>query len=154
MSGVSKRHFSNVQIMILSPNVSTTPITAMGCQQNLPLSVVQQKGKHCRKPHCLNGVVDSFRLSMDGGHVAKKRIFSIQFLIQNFHECNLRAAQLLSTRLRVLGWTFTSWNGGSWMESLSGHVTKKESFQLCFSYKISINVTLEPWQDGEFAGQC
>ena len=32
------------------PNVSTTPITAMGCRQCLPLSVVQLKGKHCRKP--------------------------------------------------------------------------------------------------------
>ena len=42
------------------PNVSTTPITAMGCQQCLPLSVVQLKGKHCRKPHCHNGVVDTF----------------------------------------------------------------------------------------------
>ena len=34
-----------------SSNVSTTPITAMGCWQ--PLSVVQLKGKHCH-----NGVVD------------------------------------------------------------------------------------------------
>jgi hypothetical protein len=42
-------------------NVSTTPITAMGCRQCLPLSVVQLKGKHCRKPHCRNGVVDTFR---------------------------------------------------------------------------------------------
>ena len=25
-----------------------------------------------------------------------------------------------------------------------GHVAKKESFQFCFSYKISMNVTLEP----------
>jgi hypothetical protein len=32
---------------------------AMGCQQCLPLSVVQLKGKHCRKPHCRNGVVDT-----------------------------------------------------------------------------------------------
>ena len=32
----------------------------MGCQQCLPLSVVQLKGKHCRKPHCHNGVVDTF----------------------------------------------------------------------------------------------
>ena len=36
------------------PNVSTTPIMAMGCRQCLPLSVVQLKGKHCR-----NGVVDT-----------------------------------------------------------------------------------------------
>jgi hypothetical protein len=41
-------------------NVSTTPIAAMGCQQCLPLSVVQLKGKHCRKSHCRNGVVDTF----------------------------------------------------------------------------------------------
>ena len=45
------------------PNVSTTPITAMGCRQCLPLSVVQLKGKHCRKPHCRNGVVDTLSLS-------------------------------------------------------------------------------------------
>ena len=47
----------------LCPNVSTTPITAMGCRQCLLLSVVQLKGKHCQKPHCLNGVVDTFGLS-------------------------------------------------------------------------------------------
>ena len=41
-------------------NVSTTPIMAMGCWQCLPLSVVQLKVKHCRKPHCSNGVVDTF----------------------------------------------------------------------------------------------
>ena len=45
-----------------SPNVSTTPITEMGCRQCLPLSVVQLKGKHCQKTHCRNGVVDTFRL--------------------------------------------------------------------------------------------
>ena len=45
------------------PNVSTTPITAMGCRQCLPLSVVQLKGKHCQKPHCRNGVVGTFGLS-------------------------------------------------------------------------------------------
>ena len=44
-----------------SRNESTTPITAMGCRQCLPLSVFQLKGKHCRKPHCRNGVVDTFR---------------------------------------------------------------------------------------------
>ena len=45
-------------------NVTTTPITAMGCKQCLPLSVVQLKGKHCQNPHCCNGVVDTFGLSM------------------------------------------------------------------------------------------
>ena len=33
---------------------------AIGCRQCLPLSIVQLKGKHCRKPHCRNGVVDTF----------------------------------------------------------------------------------------------
>ena len=47
-----------------SSNVSTTPITAMWCWQCLPLSVVQLKGKHCRKPHCCNRVVDTFGLSI------------------------------------------------------------------------------------------
>ena len=44
-----------------SPNVSTTPIMAMGCRQCLPLSIVQLKGKHCRKLRCRNGVVDTFK---------------------------------------------------------------------------------------------
>ena len=58
-----------------SPNVSTTPITAMECRQCLPLSDVQLKGKHCRKPHCRkphcrNGVIDTF------GHTAPELIKS------------------------------------------------------------------------------
>ena len=32
------------------------PLTAMGCRQCLSLSVVHLKGKHCRKPHCRNGM--------------------------------------------------------------------------------------------------
>ena len=32
----------------------------MDCRQCLPLIVVQQKGKYCRKPHSHNGVVDTF----------------------------------------------------------------------------------------------
>ena len=43
-----------------SLNVSTTQITAMGCRQCLPFSVVQLKGKYSQKPHfwnpqCCNG---------------------------------------------------------------------------------------------------
>ena len=44
-----------------SPNISATPITAMGCRQCLSLSVVQLKGKYWEKPHCGNRVVDTFR---------------------------------------------------------------------------------------------
>ena len=49
----------------LRPNVTTTPITAMGCLQCLPLSLVQLKGKHCRKPHYHNRVVDTFEIQHD-----------------------------------------------------------------------------------------
>ena len=45
-------------------NISTTPIMTMGCWQCLPLSVVQLKGKGCRKPHCPNEVLDTFRPSL------------------------------------------------------------------------------------------
>ena len=51
---------SYVAIIGHSLNVSSTPIKAMGCQQFFHLSVVQVKGKNCRKPHCRNGVVDTF----------------------------------------------------------------------------------------------
>ena len=44
-----------------SPNWSTTSITTMGCRQCLPPGVVQLNGKHCRKFHCRNVVVDMFR---------------------------------------------------------------------------------------------
>jgi hypothetical protein len=46
------------------PKVSTPPIMAIGCWQCLPLSVVQLKGKHCRKSHCRDGVVDMFGHSL------------------------------------------------------------------------------------------
>ena len=62
--------FELVQQSWQCPNVSTTPIMAMGCQQCLPLSVVQLKGKHFRKPHCLNGVVDTLGQNSQSQHRA------------------------------------------------------------------------------------
>ena len=57
-------YIANVSLYAFSKplclNVSTTPITAMGCRQCLRLRVVQLKGKHCRKPHRRNGAVDMF----------------------------------------------------------------------------------------------
>ena len=47
-------------IKLPCPNVSTTPITTMGCRQCLSLSAVQLKSKHCQKPQCRSGVVDMF----------------------------------------------------------------------------------------------
>ena len=48
--------FNAPNFTVYCPNVSTTPIMSMGCQQCLPLSVVQLKGKHCRKTHCHMGL--------------------------------------------------------------------------------------------------
>ena len=62
MACLSCNYIMNIGSSLQCPNVSTTPIMAMGCRQCLPLSVVQLKGKHCRKPHCRNGVVDTFGL--------------------------------------------------------------------------------------------
>ena len=41
------------------PDYTQTPITAMGCWQCLPLSVVWLKGRYCQKPHCRDEVVDT-----------------------------------------------------------------------------------------------
>ena len=57
------------------PTISTTPITAMVCRQCLPLSVVQLKGRHCRKPHCPNGVVDTFRPLLPPNQTNKQKRF-------------------------------------------------------------------------------
>ena len=58
--------------------VSRTPIQAMGCQQCLLLSVVQLKGKHCRKPHCRNGVIDTFgRVLINFAAFETERLFSL-----------------------------------------------------------------------------
>ena len=45
---------------MVSKHIDQRPIKATRCRQCLPLSVVQLKGKHCRKPNCRNGVVDTF----------------------------------------------------------------------------------------------
>ena len=57
----SPKKASNENMILQRPdlNVSTFPITAMGSRQCLSCSVVQLKGKNCRKPHCRNGVVDT-----------------------------------------------------------------------------------------------
>ena len=48
ISNMFKKNSTSINLCL---NVSTTPIMAMGCRQCLPLSVVQLKGKHYRKPH-------------------------------------------------------------------------------------------------------
>ena len=55
--------FSLYHVNLLMPE-HIYPIMAMGCRQCLPLRVFQHKGKLCRKPHCRNGVVDTFGQSV------------------------------------------------------------------------------------------
>jgi hypothetical protein len=68
--------------------VSITPIMAMGCRQCLPLSNVQLKGKHCRKPHCHNGVVDTFGHDLSQADKSNIRVSSFPKLFLNvkFHQ--------------------------------------------------------------------
>ena len=79
------------------------PITAMGCRQCLPLSVVLQKGKHCRKLHCRNGVVDTLGQS---NLRFFRQLRSLQF--QNKKKSrvtlklNIKAAQHLSTKMSLM----------------------------------------------------
>ena len=56
---VEKMKYIEGEIGIYGPNVSKIPISATGCR-TVYLCVVQLKGKHCRKTHCRNGVVDMF----------------------------------------------------------------------------------------------
>ena len=42
------------------PNVSTTPLRQWGFRQCLPFSWTKLRGKHCRHPIAIMGVVDTF----------------------------------------------------------------------------------------------
>ena len=42
------------------PNVSTTPLRQWGFRQCLPFSWTTRRGKHCRHPIAVMGVVDTF----------------------------------------------------------------------------------------------
>ena len=70
----------------------------MGCRQCLPLSVVQLKGKHCQKPYCRNGVVDTFRHS-------RSHLLGIQVIVKN---CSLHTNQHTSQNLHTFKLTLDS----------------------------------------------
>ena len=65
----------------------------MGYRQCLSLSVVQLKGKHCRKPHCRNGFVDTFEPCL--------------FV----HLC------VFSRVSNLLTWPFPAWPSAAWPSS-------------------------------------
>ena len=48
----------------LCRNVSSTPLRQWGFRQCLPFSWTTLRGKHCRHPIAVMGVVDTFRLSV------------------------------------------------------------------------------------------
>jgi hypothetical protein len=48
---------------MISPNVSTTPLRQWGFRQCLPFSWTTLRGKHCRHPIAVMGVVDTFGLT-------------------------------------------------------------------------------------------
>ena len=50
--------------LLVSPNVSTTPLRQWGLRQCLPFSWATLRGKHYRHPIAIMGVVDTFGLSL------------------------------------------------------------------------------------------
>ena len=50
---------------ILRPNLSTTPLRQWGFQQCLPFSWTTLRGKHCRHPIVVMGVLDTLGLSLE-----------------------------------------------------------------------------------------
>ena len=46
------------------PNISTTPLRQWGFQQCLHFSSTTLRGKHCRHPIAVKGVVDTFGLAL------------------------------------------------------------------------------------------
>ena len=73
----------------------TTPVTAMGCRQCLTLSVVQLKGKHCRKLHCRNGVVDIFGPGLAGPE-SNNRVLGTMMSLNLYQEDTISICKCLT----------------------------------------------------------
>ena len=64
----------------------------MGCRQCLPLIVVQLKGKHCPKPHCCNGVVDTLGksvISRSGYQALDRQSSELRRLVERYKKAFL-----------------------------------------------------------------
>ena len=59
------RIFKGVSHKKPCPSVSTTPLRQWGFRQCFPFSLTTLRGKHCRHPIALMGVVDTFRPCLD-----------------------------------------------------------------------------------------
>ena len=104
-----------------SPNVSATPITAMGCRQCLPLSFVQLK--QCPKPHWRNVIADMFGPS----HVEKPRVkifwyqnsWNLESLISFWgsllYKKSLKFEQKQKTNEKELAWKFVPFFCWLWL---------------------------------------
>ena len=98
--------FRSFSTFIHGPNISATPITAMGCRQCLHLTVVQLKGKHCRKPHCRNRVVDTL------GHCGHQNSFKMPKFVFSKKTLPSEIQTLVSCHFQFLqysGWFHPQW---------------------------------------------
>ena len=59
----------------LGSNVSTTPLRQWGFRQCLPFSWTTLRGKHCRHPIAVMGVVDTFELDPSLKHCFGRKFF-------------------------------------------------------------------------------
>ena len=93
----------------------------MGCRKCLPLSVVQLKGKHCWKPHCLNGVVDMFGHCCLGSQDSWLQMWMLTFgddgpYTRNYHALTVQGLQTSPRPTRPHIWSpafeFLHWGHG------------------------------------------
>ena len=71
----------------------------MGCRQCLLINVAQLKGKHCRKPHCCDGVVDTFE------HCALKSGFHWTFLVKEDAAAEI-TSEFICIQFGIFGMTY------------------------------------------------
>ena len=99
----------------------------MGCRQCLPLSVVQLKGKHYRKPHCCNGVVDMLGLCP-----SSKVSMGFLCLQPGLHESHFFKGCLVFTKI-------------IWYHLNGGCLLKKKCDSRNISRRVPINVSSVVW---------
>ena len=104
--------FLLLSVMRVCLNVSTTPITAMECRQCLPFSAIQLKAKHCRKPHCHNGVIDTFGLCMLGAcsqpaHVRTCLVYVTRNLSTKNIFCQQKKEEIILDKFMQPSYSFT-----------------------------------------------
>jgi hypothetical protein len=95
-----------------SRNVSTTPLRQWGFLQCLPFSWTTLRGKHCRHPIAVMGVVDTFRHnhfqcanSIFRRCCLKKKMLNWFYILSFFIWCWITFGGLLAVTHRAVYWT-------------------------------------------------